>query len=165
MPRTLKLLPDSRCLLPSVSCLRNGCHSCRCILPSLHCLRNGCHGFNHGLLYVDENDRLREGDPEVDSSAAVCEILDHLESLDKVGSCICIPVRSHNEDKWTDFLITYLEADDKEFRGVVIRKGRTDASSALQNYKNRNDGEFKHFLYISLPASLQFFECAASCAV
>ena len=108
MPRTLKLLPDSRCLLPSVSCLRNGCHSCQCILPSLNCLRNGCHGFNHGLLYVDENDTLTESNCEVDSPAAtVCEILDHLESFDKVGSCICIPVRSHNEDKWTYFLITF----------------------------------------------------------
>ena len=34
-----------------------------------------------------------------------------------------------------------MKADDKEFRGVVIRKGKTDASSALQNYKNRNHGE------------------------
>jgi hypothetical protein len=119
MPGTVKRLSDSRILLP---CLR--------------CLRNGCHGCNQGLLHV-ENDRLREGDSQVESPAAVCEILD-LKSIHKVGTCICIPTRPNREDEWTNQLIRFLKPEDKEFRGVVIRKGRTNASSALENYKNEN---------------------------
>jgi hypothetical protein len=122
MPGTVKRLSDSLCLL-----------------PSLRCLRNGCHGCNQGLLHV-ENDRLREGDSQVESPAAVCEILD-LKSIHKVRTCICIPVRSASDDEWTNKLIKLFKpVRDKEFRGAVIRKGRTNASSALENYKN-GDGE------------------------
>ena len=117
MPGTVKRLSESLCLLPSLSCLKNGCHGC-----------------NQGLLHV-ENERLREGVPQLEPPAAVCELLD-LESTHTTRSCICIPVRSANEDDWTRELITLFEPDDNEFRGAVIRKGRTSVSSALENYKN-----------------------------
>lgn len=117
LPGTLKSLPDSHCLIPSVCCLSNGCHGC-----------------NQGLLHA-ENDTLKEGDPNLDSPAAVCEIL---ESIPKVGACICIPVRPFNEDKWTNELIRVFEPQKTEFRGVVFREGGTNASSALENYKNGN---------------------------
>lgn len=117
LPRTLKRLPDSHCLIPSVSCLSKGCHGC-----------------NQGLLYA-ENDTLKEGDPHLESPAAVCEIL---ESIPKVGACICIPVRPFNEDEWTNELIRVFEPEKREFRGVVFREGGTNASSALENYKNQN---------------------------
>lgn len=117
LPGTLKILPDSRCLIPSVCCLSKGCHGC-----------------NQGLLHV-ENDRLEEGDPNLESPAAVCEIL---ESIPKVDACICIPVRPFNEDEWTNELIRVFEPQKGEFRGVVFREGGTNASSALENYKKRN---------------------------
>lgn len=44
MPGTLESLPDSKCLLPSEGCLRNGFHGC-----------------NKGMLYVE---RLGGGEPE-----------------------------------------------------------------------------------------------------
>eukprot|EP00253_Pinus_taeda_P024810 PITA_24810 len=34
MPGTLKKLSDSQCLLPSLSCLRNGCHGCNQVHPA-----------------------------------------------------------------------------------------------------------------------------------
>ena len=69
MPGTLKKLSASLSLLPSLSCLRNGCHGC-----------------NRRLLHV-ENDGLREGDFHLESPAAVCEILD-LKSIHKVSLII-----------------------------------------------------------------------------
>lgn len=119
MPRTLKKLSTSLSLL-----------------PSLRCLRNGCHGFNRRLLHV-ENDGLREVDSDLEFPAVVCEILD-LKSIHKVGACICIPLRSANDDEWTNQLIKLLKPADEELRGAVIRKVRTNASSALENYKNGN---------------------------
>jgi hypothetical protein len=86
-----------------------------------------------------ENDRLIEGDSQVESPAAVCGVLD-LKSIHKVRTCICIPTRPASEDEWTNKLIKFFDVRDKEIRGAVIRKGRTNASSALQNYKN-GDGE------------------------
>ena len=120
MPGTVKKLHDSRILLPSLGCLRNGCHGCK-----------------QRLLNVDENDRLREGDHQLESPAAVCEILD-LESIQEAHGCICIPLRSANEDDWTKHLIRFFEPDTEELRGAVTRKGKTTASSALENYKKGN---------------------------
>eukprot|EP00253_Pinus_taeda_P020396 PITA_20396 len=119
LPGTLKMkrLSDSQCLLPCGRCLSKGCHGC-----------------NQGLLHA-ENDTLKEGDPNLESPAAVCEIL---ESIPKVGACICIPVRPFNEDEWTNELIRVFVPQKGEFRGVVFREGGTNASSALENYKNGN---------------------------
>jgi hypothetical protein len=75
----------------------------------------------------------------VESPAAVCGVLD-LKSIHKVRTCICIPTCPASEDEWTNKLIKFFDVRDKEFRGAVIRKGRTNASSVLENYKN-GDGE------------------------
>lgn len=111
------------------------------LLPSLHCLRNGCHGCNEGLLHVEDIDehgreRLREGDAQLHSPAAVCEILD-LKSIHEERACICIPLLSAEDDNWTNQLIALFKPDAKEFRGGIIRKGRSSyASFALERYKN-----------------------------
>lgn len=41
MPGTLKKLSDFQCLLPCLTCLRNGCHGCK-----------------QGLLHVEEEEEL-----------------------------------------------------------------------------------------------------------
>lgn len=124
MPGILKRLSDSLCLL-----------------PSLQCLKNGCHGCNEGLLHV-EGQRLREGDSMVECPAAVCETLDIF--LDFFGTshllpdCICIPTHPADSDEWTKLLIRSLRYEDPEVRSVdrVV----VTASDALQNYMDQKGG-------------------------
>jgi len=100
-----------------------------CLLPCLHCLRNGCHGCNKGLLHV-ENGRLTEGDSEVESPAAVCEILDiDPEFIWKERTCICIPVSGAGDDDWIKLLIRCLRSKDQ-----VDREVRVLASDVLENF-------------------------------
>lgn len=122
IPGTLKRMSDSHCLLPSLSCLRNGCHGC-----------------NRGLLHV-EGQRLIESDSVVEHPAAVCEILDSFPEFTILGerNCICIPVKPAGKDDWTKMLIRSLQSKDKEARGVSGM-----ASEALENYIAQSGGRFK----------------------
>lgn len=122
MPKTLKRLSDSQCLLP--------CH---------HCLTKGCHGYNQelDLLHGEEPD---EGLPEdlmhVEyRAAAVCEALDYTlwNSVHEERICICVPM--HPSDDWTKVLIRSLKSKDKEERGVTVM-----ASDCLQKYMDRSGG-------------------------
>jgi len=122
MPGTLKQLSDSKCLLPCLSCLTNGCHGC-----------------NQGLLHVEEVEDLEAG-REIRKKiltegcrkdwpvAAVCKILDD-KDFEQRNSCICIPTHPAENDKWTEMLITNLKTQDKDARRVINL-----ASDALQNY-------------------------------
>lgn len=120
LPGTLKGLSKSQCLLPSLSCLKNGCHGC-----------------NQGLLYVEdlpdveaaELGSLREDNPRVDSPAAVCEALNKYLIEEEESSCICIPVHPRNADRWTKFMIKFLKSKEKEAKGIKVV-----VSDALQHY-------------------------------
>lgn len=113
IPGTLKGLSDSLLLLPSLKCLRNGCHGC-----------------NQGLLHV-EGEILREGDPKVEFPAAVCQTLDYTgrESIVEEQICICISVNPPGDDHWTKLLMRSFTSKDKEERGATVK-----ASEALRKY-------------------------------
>jgi len=139
IPRTLKRLPNDLCLL-----------------PSLECLKNGCHGCNSGLLHVEETDvfsveetdellvedigtkkTLREGDSKMDCPAAVCRA-PYSTILKEPATCICIPVRQEgndrNTDRWTELLIGSFKSKDYETRGAIIRREISSVSDDLENY-------------------------------
>lgn len=62
---------------------------------------------------------------------SVLEALDHIyrKPIQEEGTCICIPLRPAEADKWTDLMTRSLRSKDKEGRGV-----RVMASDALENY-------------------------------
>jgi hypothetical protein len=83
------------------------------LLPCVTCLRNGCHGCNPKWPVP-----------------AVCEILDKVVTrVCEERSCICIPTKPAEDDKWTNMLIRSLKTKDKADRGV-----RNPASDALGKY-------------------------------
>jgi len=119
MPRMLKRLTDTLCLLLSRDCLTNGCHGC-----------------DEGMLYVDEGERLREGKKNLTTEAelnrlSVLETLDYIyqKPVPQEHTCICIPLHPAENDDWTDLMMRSLRSKDKEGRGV-----RVMASDALENY-------------------------------
>jgi hypothetical protein len=120
IPGTLKGLSDSLLLLPSLKCLRNGCHGC-----------------NQGLLHV-EGGRLTEGDPRVEFPAAVCRTLDYTSRVSIVEEriCICIPVNPPSDDHWTKMLMRSFTSKDKEDRGAIVM-----ASDALRKYLDESREE------------------------
>lgn len=112
MPGSIKQLSDSLCLL-----------------PSLNCLRGGCHGCDKGLLYVEIDDygnkRFEERRPEVEYPATVWETLPK-GFIEEKGTCICIPVHEAPEDKWTALLMRMLMSKDMEDRGVSLERGHAE---------------------------------------
>lgn len=102
MPGTLKKLSDFQCLLPCLTCLRNGCHGCR-----------------QGLLHVEEEEGtdwsgrktnkqwLTVGDPKEGPIAAIYEILDKFSITEEKCICICIPTHPAENDEWTKMLIIF----------------------------------------------------------
>jgi hypothetical protein len=122
MPGILKRLSDSLCLLPSLKCLKNGCHGC-----------------NEGMLHV-ESQRLIQRDSMVESPAAVCETLDIFPDFFTTSTpdCICIPVHPADNDEWTKLLIRSLRKQDPEIRSMD--RGIVTASDALQNYMDQKGG-------------------------
>ena len=117
-----------------------------CLLPSLKCLKNGCHGCNWGVLHV-ESDRLTDEDSIVsmgESPAAVSETLDIFMDFFGTGpllpNCIYIPVHPASNDDWAKLLIRSSGYEDPEIRSVdqVI----VMASDALQNYMDKKGGCF-----------------------
>ena len=97
----------------------------QCLLPCLTCLRNGCHGCNHRLLHVNQVQytdiyTLTEGDPKEWPVASVCEILDRgVDTVCQERTCVCIPTRPAEYDEWTKMLIRSLKTKDKEGKGVT----------------------------------------------
>lgn len=128
MPKTLKRLPDSRCLV-----------------PCLHCLAKGCHGYNEELDLLD-GEEPEEGLPHdlmhVEfRAAAVCEALNYItwSSMEKERICICIPM--FRRDDWTKVLSRSLKSKDQENRGVTVM-----ASDALDKYFHQSGGTGTPFL-------------------
>eukprot|EP01018_Ginkgo_biloba_P005379 Gb_27442 [translate_table: standard] len=123
MPGTLKKLSESLCLL-----------------PSLQCLKNGCHGCNVGLLHVEieefAQERLIEGDAQVSTPAAACQTLDIIaRSIEEKPTCLCIPILSLNYDDWTRLLIRCFKCADEDSRGA-----RVTAIEALESYLDETRG-------------------------
>lgn len=115
-----------------------------CLLPSLECLKNGCHGCNQGMLHV-EGQRLTEGESMVESPAAVCETLDiyldFFSTSPQLPDYICIPVHPSGEDEWTKLLIRSLRSaryEDPEVR--FANQKILTASDALQNFMDKKGG-------------------------
>lgn len=150
-----------------------------CLLPSLDCLKNGCHGCDQGLLHAEEKEDislfegihedicpleeteanhfgtnkktdleeskandfgtnkkgLRYGEPKVKHSAAVCGI--SYSSTFRLGG-ICIPVlqegNHRGNDRWTELLIGCFKSNDYETRGDIIRREKSSISNDLENY-------------------------------
>jgi len=69
----------------------------------------------------------------MESPVVFFEILDQLESVHKVSASICVPVCSMNDDEWKNKLMKNLKPKDEEFKGSIIRKGRTNSYVALKN--------------------------------
>lgn len=121
MPGALKRLSDSHCLLPCMTCLTNGCHGC-----------------NPGMLHVVGVDELSlpwdwtltEGGPKEWPVPVVCQMLDKaVSTICEERSCICIPAKPAERDRWTEMLIRCLKTKDKEDRGVT-----NPASETMEKY-------------------------------
>lgn len=115
----------SRCRKRLQWCLLNVClghlklSDFQCLLPCLTCLRNGCHGCRQGLLHVEEEEGtgwsgrktnqqwLTVGDPKEGPIAAIYEILDKFSITEEICNCICIPTHPAENDEWTKMLIIF----------------------------------------------------------
>lgn len=128
LPGTLKRLSESQCLLPSLSCLKKGCHGCNLALLYVKDLPDEEAAGESSELVTFEG-RLREDNPMVDSPAAVCEALAEFVREEKESSCICIPVHPGNADRWTKFMIKFLKSKENEAKGIKVV-----VSDALQHY-------------------------------
>lgn len=128
-----------------------------CLLPSLDCLKNGCHGCDDGLLHVaeiDDTSYLEETDdtikkrlisvvPLVEKTAAVHGISYSCTfKLGDAATCICIPVLQEGydrgNDRWTELLIRCFRFNDYEIRSVIVRQGQGSISRDLENYIAQN---------------------------
>lgn len=147
IPGTLKPLSDSLCLLPSINCLKHGCHGCKQGL--LHVGETEA-TRNHGLSHEEETEAnhfvtnkkgLREAEPKVECSAAVCGSPYSL-ILGKPATCFCVPVPHEvygkTTDLWTELLIGSFKSKDFETRGDLIRLEISSVSHDLQNYVDRS---------------------------
>lgn len=128
IPGTLKRLPHALCLLPSLDCLKNGCHGC-----------------NHDLLHLEESDtdelmttkRLSEDEFNLECPAAVCGA-SYSFIFGEPATCICIPVPREGYHRWTELLIGSFKSKYYETRGVMIRQEKSSVSRDLKNYVARS---------------------------
>jgi hypothetical protein len=120
MPGTIKRLADTSL----------------CLLPCINCLINGCHGCKQGLLHAESGSaewRMTEGTSMVDPPAAVCTTLSDISDESLATACICIPLPSAEDDRWTKLLIRSFNSKENEARGAIITHAIGSVSYDLEN--------------------------------
>jgi hypothetical protein len=63
---------------------------------------------------------MTEGTPMVDPPAAVCTTLSDISDESLPTACICIPLPSAEDDRWTKLLIRSFNSKENEARGAII---------------------------------------------
>lgn len=111
MPRTLKRLSDSLCLLPSPQCLATGCHGCN---QGQYVEETG-----ESVEETGESERKKSTEPgdTEKGNKAVQDIFKHISegSMKEDHSCICVPLSPSGYDYWTKLLIRSFEGANREY--------------------------------------------------